>query len=219
MICSYRNMIPTALFLGAIGLAACQPETTLTEVPTEFGEESEIDLGTGPARALRRMDIDQLDESIFVATGLHWEVGTTNQFTRFRSTLGVPNFATSTHEDLDVSPLFLKFVDDAARSVCTRLLDQETAMGATSHVFLVHADAASRLPADQARIDQNLAMLLTRFHGRIVEPGSDELTPWRSLWSSSLALTRDAMTGAEDGETAWRTVCVALIDHPDFYTY
>jgi hypothetical protein len=219
MITSYRNMHAVAALTFIASITACQPQPSLTEVPTEFGGENPIDLGTGPARALRRMDVDQLDESIFVATGLHWEIGTTNQFTRFRSTLGVPNFATSTHEDLDVSPLFLKFVDDAARSVCTRLLDQETAMGATTHVFLVHADTASRLPADQAEIDQNLAMLLTRFHGRVIEPGSDELTPWRSLWSSSLALTRDAMTGAEDGETAWRTVCVALIDHPDFYTY
>ena len=216
---SYLNMSVLTALVGLAGITACQPQPTLTDLPSEFGEPSEVDLGTGPARALRRMDIDQLDESIFVATGLRWEVGTTNQFTRFRSTLGVPNFSTSTHEDLDVSPLFLKFVDDAARSVCTRLLDQETAMGATGRVFLVHADAASRLPADQAAIDQNLRMLLARFHGRVIEPGSDELTPWRGLWSSSLALTRDATSGAEDGETAWRTVCVAVTAPPEIYTY
>lgn len=208
-----------ALLVTAATVAGCTPPPALDEVPTEFGEETPVDLGTGPARALRRMDIDQLDESIFVATGMHWEVERANQFRRYRSTLGVPNFTTSTQEDFDISPLFLKFVDDAARSVCTRLLDQETAASAMSPVFLVHADTASRLPADQAEIDQNLAMLLARFHGRVIEPGSDELTPWRGLWSSALALTRDAMTGAEDGEVAWRTVCVALIDHPDFYTY
>jgi len=218
---SNRNQPLRALaaLLATASLVGCAPPPALEEVPTEFGGETQVDLGTGPARALRRMDVDQLDESIFVATGLRWELSGTNQFVRFRSTLGVPNYTTSTQEDVDISPLFLKFVDDAARSVCTRLLDQETAMGAMSPVFLVHADAASRLPADQDEVNQNLAMLLARFHGRVIELGSDQLTPWRGLWSSSLALTRDAMTGAEDGETAWRTVCVALIDHPDFYTY
>ncbi len=208
------------LTLGLCAAAGCDDRrVALDELPSDFGDPDHVDLGTGPARSRHRMDIDQLDESLFVATGLRWEVSGTNQLTRFRSTLGVPNFATSTHEDLEVSPLFLKFVDDAARSVCTRLLDQETADGAMDRVFLVHADASDRLPADQAAIDQNLAMLLGRFHGRSVEPDSEELDPWRSLWSSSLALTRDGMTGEDDAEVAWRTVCVALIDHPDFYTY
>jgi hypothetical protein len=208
-----------ALVLAA-GLLGCEERrVTLDELPGDLGDPGHVDLGTGAARARHRMDVDQLDESLFVATGLRWEVSGTNQLTRFRSTLGVPNFSTSTHEDLEVSPLFLKFVDDAARSVCTRLLDQETADGATDRVFLVHADVEDRLPADEAAIDENLAMLLARFHGRVVEPGSEELDPWRSLWSSSLALTRDAMTGEDDAEVAWRTVCVALVDHPDFYTY
>jgi hypothetical protein len=202
-----------------VAMVGCDDRrVALEDLPADFGDPGHVDLGTGRARARHRMDVDQLDESLFVATGLRWEVSGTNQFRRFRSTLGVPNFSTTTQEDLEVSPLFLKFVDDAARSVCTRLLDRETAAGATDRVFLVHADTDDRLPADQAAIDANLSMLLARFHGRVVEPGSEELDPWRSLWSSSLALTRDAM-GNEDGEAAWRTVCVALIDHPDFYTY
>jgi len=208
------------LALGLFAPAGCDDRrVALDELPSDFGDPGHVDLGTGPARARHRMDVDQLDQSLFVATGLRWEVSGTNQLTRFRSTLGVPNYATSTHEDLEVSPLFLKFVDDAARSICTRLLDRETADGAMDRVFLVHTDVEDRLSADQAAIDQNLAMLLGRFHGRRVEPGSEELDPWRSLWSSSLALTRDGMTGEDDAEVAWRTVCVALIDHPDFYTY
>ncbi|MFO0708205.1 MAG: hypothetical protein U0353_00110 [Sandaracinus sp.] len=209
----------TLLILGA-ALGGCDDRrVTLDELPADYGDPTHVDLGTGPARARHRMDIDQLDASLFAATGLHWEVGSTNQLTRFRATLGVPNYATSTHEDLEPSPLFLKFVDDAARSVCTRLLDAESAEGSTDHVFLVHADLEDRLPADQEAIDQNLAMLLARYHSRVIEPGSEELDPWRSLWSSSLALTRDMTSGEDDAETAWRTVCVALIDHPDFYLY
>lgn len=214
-----KKQLTLVLVAALAGLGCDDRRVALDELPSDFGEPGHVDLGTGPARARHRMDVDQLDESLFVATGLRWEVSGTNQLTRFRSTLGVPNFATSTHEDLDVSPLFLKFVDDAARSICTRLLDAETAAGATDHVFLVHADVEARLPADQAAIDENLAMLLARFHGRVVEPGSEELDPWRSLWSSSLALTRDATSGEDDAEVAWRTVCVALIDHPDFHTY
>ncbi|MBN8613642.1 MAG: hypothetical protein J0L92_23805 [Deltaproteobacteria bacterium] len=210
----------TGLFVGTALLAtACDDRrVVLDDLPADYGDPTHVDLGTGPARARHRMDVDQLDASLFAATGMRWEVGTTNQLTRFRATLGVPNFATSTHEDLEPSPLFLKFVDDAARSVCTRLLDAETAATRTSSVFLVHADIDDRLPADQDAIDDNLAMLLARFHSRVIEPGSEELDPWRSLWSASLALTANEM-GETDGETAWRTVCVALIDHPDFYLY
>lgn len=190
----------------------------LEEVPSDFDDPTHVDLGTGRARARHRMDIDQLDAALFAATGLRWEVGTTNQLTRFRATLGVPNYTTTTHEDLEPSPLFLKFVDDAARSVCTRLLDSETASTASDPIFLVHAELDDRLPADREAIDENLAMLLARFHSRSVEPGSEELDPWRSLWSASLALTRTE-SGEDDAKAAWRTVCVALIDHPDFYLY
>lgn len=210
---------PLALALTSLFAACDDRSVVLDEVPSDFGDPTQVDLGTGPARTRRRMDVDQLDAALFAATGLHWVVSGTNQLTRFRATLGVPNYATSTHEDLDVSPLFLKFVDDAGRAVCTQLLDAESADGSTDHIFLVHADLEDRLPADQAAIDENLAMLLGRFHSRVVEPGSEELAPWRSLWSASLALTRDATTGEDDAEAAWRTVCVALIDHPDFYLY
>ncbi len=206
------------LAVGCLAAGCDDRRVVLDEVPADYGDPTHVDLGTGPARARHRMDVDQLDASLFAATGMHWEVGGTNQLTRFRATLGVPNYATSTHEDLEPSPLFLKFVDDAARSVCTRLLDAESTEGSTDHVFLVHTDLDDRLPADQDAIDQNLAMLLARYHSRVVEPGSEELDPWRSLWSSSLALTANEM-GETDAETAWRTVCVALVDHPDFYLY
>lgn len=215
---SHRTKLFVTVATISLAAACDDRRVVLDDLPSDYGDPTHVDLGTGPARARHRMDVDQLDASLFAATGMRWEVGTTNQLTRFRATLGVPNFATSTHEDLEPSPLFLKFVDDAARSVCTRLLDAETASMRTSSVFLVHADIDDRLPADQDAIDDNLAMLLARFHSRVVEPGSEELDPWRSLWSASLALTADDM-GATDGETAWRTVCVALIDHPDFYLY
>ena len=51
-----------------------------------------------------------------------------------------------------------------------------------------------------------------RFHGRMVAPGDPELAPWLTLMSQA----RDA-TG--DPASSWRALCVALIVHPDFYSY
>ena len=204
--------------LGAVtlGASACESPLVETEVPARIGDGLPVDLGTGPDRPLRRLDIDQLDASMRRATGgIGWDDGSGNpQLTRFRTTLGVPDYVTSTTEDLEVSALFLKFLDDAARSTCDRLIErEEDAATPAERTFLVHAELASTLPDDAEAIDQNLAYLLLRFHGRRVDVDSEELTPWRQLFRDARAMSVD------EPKTAWRTVCVALFDHPDFYLY
>lgn len=200
--------------LLALALAACDDRVPTRTTTVDPGAPRAVDLGTGPYRPRRRMDVDQLDASIRRATGgVGWDDSSgRNQFVRYSETLGVPDWLTSTTEDLDSSALFVKFLDDAARSVCTRLVHTEATSTATEHAFLVHADADAMLPADADAIDENLAYLLLRFHGRRVEMGSPELQPWHELFA-------DARAAATSGEIAWTTVCVALIDHPDFYTY
>lgn len=201
--------------LALAALLGCESEVVETTVPGTVGPSTPIDLGTGPERPRRRMDVEQLDAAMRRATGgIGWDDGSGNpQFVRFRSTLGVPDYVASTGEDLEVSALFLKFLDDAARSTCDRLIEREEDAMPAERVFLVHADLASALPADADAIDENLAHLLLRFHGRRVAPGSRELAPWHQLFADARAMSED------EPKTAWRTVCVALFDHPDFYLY
>ena len=130
-------------------------------------------------------------------------------FVDLASTLGKPDFVTTTYEVLEVTPTFQKFMSDAARSVCDRRLAADLAAPPEARILLRHFDVAD---IDPAHVDENLVALLRHFHSRALEPGSPALEPWRWLFRSGLHLTRDP---AE----AWRTVCVGLLTHPDFFTY
>lgn len=171
-------------------------------------------------RARHRMDIDQLNASIRRATGgIGWaEVAAdgseTDLFEDLALTLGRPDFIDSTQEDLAPSLLFEKFLGDAARSVCRRLVERELSQPPGERVLMVHAPPELDPLADPDATQRNLSMLLLRFHGRAIEPSSDALNPWTWLIQSTVHVSEGAAPA-----DAWEAVCVALITHPDFYTY
>ena len=170
-----------------------------------------------PLRGRHRMDIDQLSQSIRVVTG---GIGWTEQqggvevdlFQQLSRTLGKPDYLELTTEDLTPSLLFQKFLDYAARSVCDRLVERELSSAPEARVLMVHAGPTDRLDDAAARIEENLVMLLLRYHGRPVQAGSEELNPWMWLFESTLHTSDDPVA-------AWRAVCVGLMTHPDFYSY
>ncbi len=182
--------------------------------------------GTGPiapesvdaTRARRRLDIDQLDASIRQVTGgIGWTEMRNGQevnlFEDLSDTLGKPDYVDSTQEDLSPNLIFMKFLNDAARQVCDKLTEYEAerfaSLGPESrHLFIV----ASPSSEDDAEIDANLQELLLRFHGTFAGPESPEMRQWRWLYDSSMHVAREP-------KVAWRTVCVGLMTHPDFYSY
>lgn len=173
--------------------------------------------GDARVRARKRLDIDQLDASIRRVTGgIGWteQRGSTevNLFEELGESLGKPDFVDSTREDLDPSLIFQKFLADASRSVCTKLVEAERAGRETPHL-LIHATLADTPDSAPEKIDANLSALVLRYHGRYLEPDSDRLNAWRFLFRSSWH------TGERDTAAAWRAVCVGLMTHPDFYTY
>ena len=208
---------------------SCTGSVAVEHENHEFEDGVDIDLGTDPWRARRRMDLDQLDASIRRATGgIGWDrYGGTprtlreNYFERYEDTLGVPDYINSSAEDLSASLLFAKFLDDAGRAVCRRAVNRETERGGEEQDgaaigLFAPVDVEDPEPA-AADVSETLANLLLRFHGRSLEPDDPQLTPWREFYGS-VAATANA---AEDPEPqrAWEAVCVALVTHPDFYTY
>jgi hypothetical protein len=214
-------MTGSTLRLGLVSLAAALalPGCT-TAVPLDFDEGAfepgrQADLGDDPVRELRRMDLDQLDASLTQAAGgLRWMVGRTPGFVRFEDTLGVPDYINSSAEDLTVSLLFTKFLDDAARSVCNRLVNgrDEDEVTARAEVFDVVDPSTDEELLDLGR-DAQLRSLLLRFHGRRLQ-NDEELQPWQDLFETARALG-DRSSSAR----GWQAVCVTLVNHPDFYTY
>lgn len=169
-------------------------------------------------RSRRRMDVDQLNASMRqVTNGIGWtETRSSTEvdlFVDLARTLGKPDFVDITAEDLEPTAIFMKFLDDAARSVCAKVITKETAPDAEGNVFFVHASPTSTMARNPAEVEQNLSYLLLRFHGRHVAPGSTELENWRWL------MTSVQFVNPQQPVEAWRAVCVALFTHPDFYSY
>lgn len=215
-------MIRYAL-VGALGVA-------LLGCDSNVGGGETVDLGDADTtqepiivkRERRRMDIDQLDAALqSVSGGIYWvkpgDTTKTNQLTALSTTLGKPDYIEITLEDTAATSIFLKFLDDAARAVCTDLVAADAERD--ERVF-VNPASFSDDPAASS-IDATLTRALLRFHGRKVVDAS-ELSSWRTLFTD--VVTLDA-TANPDGNTeshakaAWTTVCVGLVSSPDFYTY
>lgn len=170
-----------------------------------------------PGRDYRRMDVDQLRAAIAQATGGRtWTETrggrTYDRLQELESTLGKPDYIQSTIEDLSPALLFQKFLGDAAANVCDDLIREEGRAAMDERVFLVGVEATTSWEEDPIAVEANLRRQLLRFHGHDVEPEDDALDRW--VW---LHRTTEQVTG--DPVRAWRTVCIGLITHPDFYTY
>lgn len=214
------------LALATLALVSCQGGSIAVEHEDHgFVDGEDVDLGADPWRTRRRMDIDQLDASIRAATGgIGWEdwrgsppTLRARYFDTYADTLGVPDYVNGTSEDLTTSLLFVKFLDDAARSVCRRAVNREAGAGAPQdgEAIGLFAPVDVLEPAPEALdVRTTLSRLLLRFHGRSLAPSAPELEPWVELYA-----TLAAAAPAEEAPRAWEAVCVTLITHPDFYTY
>ena len=160
------------------------------------------------------MNIPQLDLAIRDVTGgIVWNDPSNygNMWTALSPTLGVPDFYQRVTEDLTPNLVFQKFLNDAAQSACSTLIWEEQQVPADQRVFLVAIDPSEDPNAVPQKTDANLQMLLLRFHQKDVAVTDPAMVPWRWLVTSVASQTNTM--------DAWRAVCVALILHPDFYSY
>lgn len=205
-----------AILILPFALFGCGGDDDGTQLPLDETAETDLtpDGASGQGiRSRRRMDIDQLSRAITRATGgIGWTAWDgTDRFQLLARTLGKPNYTDLTAEDLTPSLLFEKFLDDAARSVCDGLVAREWAGGAES-VLLAHVTVTDTVETAPAAIRENLAALILRFHGRRHDTQAAAIDPWVDLHRDSTLASGDPLGG-------WRAVCVALIVHPDFYSY
>lgn len=190
-----------------------------------LGDGVSVDLtpaAPAPTRARRRMNVDQLDAAIRrVSGGIGWTTGAgwqgktvgSNNFEQLAATLGKPNYTDLTTEDLDAGALFQKFLGDAASSVCGKLSARElTVPTSADRVLMRFVEPTDTATSNKAGIDANLAYLMLRYHGRKVAADSPELEGWRFLFESATKVSKSPVT-------AWRAVCVGLMQHPRFFTY
>lgn len=152
-----------------------------------------------------------------------WRIGSTTQgLDVYGDTLGEADYVTTTEDNLEASPLYLKFIDDAARDVCNRALNADYLRpNATDRAILRFVDKTQTVANATGQVDDNLRYLKLRFHGIKVEPSDEaQLKGLRTLFSS---VTTSAANGAaidsNDIKEGWRAVCVALVMAPEFHIY
>ena len=226
-----KTLLQVTLSLSFV-LAGCQGGSVpVGHEDHRFEDGVDVDLGTDPWRERRRMDIDQVDQSIReISGGIGWERYSTRStgeyyvseryFDTFNDTLGVPDYINSSAEDLTVTLLFEKFLDDAARDVCRRMTNREAGEGRPydgepSGIFdPVDVSSTENTPT---QISTTLANLLLRFHGRHLAPDDPRLDPLRDLYGRLESAVAEAETPVT--RRAWEAVCITLMTHPDFYTY
>ena len=61
-------------------------------------------------------------------------------------------------------------------------------------------------------VETTLVRLLRRYHGREVASGAPELERFERLFANATRIGGRPQHG-------WRAVCIALVTHPDFYSY
>ncbi len=182
----------------------------------------------------RRLNVMQLQASLpIVLGGNTWQINSANGFVARSSTLGVANYISVTQDAMEPSPLYLKFMADAARDGCNRALNADLAIptdGGTNDAGVAagqetlyrFADANDTVASQPAHIDANLRYLKLRFHGVKVAPTDDTpIAQYRALFV-------DAYNAAKgDGgvvdkvavKEGWRAVCVALLTAPEYHLY
>ena len=201
-------------------LVACSggSDGKLPPVSVEPTDEVPVTPARPASREWRRMDIDQLKASIArVSGGIRWiENDATGQpfdvLDSLAGSLGKPDFLNSNTEDLEPGLLFQKFLDDAASAVCTSWVAREQQQARSQRLLVSQAEFSDTPTSAPAAIEANMRALLLRFHGMSVGPGDATLTPW-------LGLFQKVWQGQGSTSAAWRTVCIALFIHPDFYTF
>ena len=209
------------------------PTPTATTTPVAQGDEQTVGIREPldseiriVPRPRRRLNVDQLRAAMEqVSGGIEWSERRggqdVNLFEQLSDTLGKPNYVTTTDEDLDPTVLFQKFLGDAARNVCTKMLQADLAALETvesgensewSPRLMIHAGVDDTHDTAPDHISANIQFLVQRFHGRRLADDAPGLAHWHWLFRTSVFVT-DSPT------QAWLGVCVGLFTHPDFYMY
>jgi len=195
-------------------LLACQSpeEPVLIEPSMETlpGVE-ETELGDGvieqnqstPTRQLKRMTIAQIRDSMEqISDGERWGTATRSDWDKFSETLGVADYQLRVESDLSPSPMFQKFLDDAATYTCMEWLRQET-----TTFFSIDASSVER-----SDIRSNIVELRWKIQGKFKDDTAPIIDDYEALFNKVYQ-----RTSSIDG--SWQSVCVAMFTHPDFFMY
>ena len=196
--------------LGLLALAGCTqkpvettppppPPKVLTDPAPQMpdGHPATADLAIS-SRGPRRVSVDQIERSLDQIAEL--PPGTVKLPADLAVTLGRPDYKRLTEEQLQPSPLFMKFMLDFSAIYCSNLAQYEPSRPADQKFF-------TRFPT----IDENLRYLLLRFTG--IE-GTDA-----DAYATRLKAAYDAGSQSAAPLSGYQAVCISLFTSPEFLLY
>lgn len=170
----------------------------------------------------QRLSVNQLAQSMpVVLGGKSWTVGVKSGFTVRAATLGQPDYLGVVEENLEASPVYQKFMVDAAISGCTSAADGDAALAANQRVLMRLVGLTDTVASNESGVNQNLRYLKLRFHGVKVAPNDTaSLDALRIVFSSAVSGAAGTATPtAAHVKEGWRAVCVAMLTAPEYHLY
>ena len=185
-----------------------------------------LDSSQLPIRSAKtqRLSVAQLRGTLPTAMGkdadgndIVWMLYSYPGLEKLADVLGEADYANRTSDNLEISPLYLKFMDAAARDVCNKAIDADLLKtDPKTRVILRYVDKADTVESNAAAIDKNLRYLKLRMHGvKIADDDPTPLVPLRKLFADATAATVSTDAPVE----GWRVVCVGLLTAPEFHLY
>jgi len=178
---------------------------------------------TVATRWARRLPIDRLQASIPKVAGndidgnpIFWRVNNQDALSddMFGTVLGRPDYVVATTENPAPSSLYLKFIRDMARGVCTQIVDNDL-LRDEDHTLWRFAPIDGS--ADETQISDNLRYLAHRWLGLRLEADNRLITDLRAVFDAGTqSLNVDPKTTKAQAE-GWRGVCLALFESPAFH--
>ena len=179
-------------------------EDPFVDVVLDLAEPESVTTESVPFRDRRRMNLFQLDRALEDVTGHDypkcWEA---------TGSLGQPDYQEIIKEVREPELFFQKFLQDAAHRNCEHVLNDDEDSAPEDRIFLRYIEVGDTTASS---VRENLVYLLLRFHGHRYSTEHPHVEPWFSLFDAIQQST-------EDSQTTWKAICVALIRHPDFYSY
>jgi hypothetical protein len=178
--------------------------------------------------ATKRLSVEQLRRTLPALLGndvdgnpITWQDGKDPGLDANAAALGEADYIFITADDTSPGPLYVKFMDDAARSVCDQALAADQARpSAEARVLLRHVGFTDTASSKPAEVDDNLHYLRLRFHGTW-KPGDDAtIAALRTLFADSVSALAGTSTPTQAQVVAgWRAVCVSLLTAPELHLY
>ena len=234
-----RPTIICALAGALVALAACAEKTSApaTSEPAppntqdasrESGDDvAAIDSDTEliATRWARRIQIDRLQATLPRVAGndhngvpIVWTVNGKDALGDdvFGEVLGRPDYVVRTEENPASSSLYLKFMRDMARDVCTQMVSADMKRNeAAEHTLWRFAPVDGT--ATEEQVTENLQYLLLRFLGMKVDASHELLVDFRAVFEAGVKSTGFEPTSTTAQAEGWRGVCIGLFESPLFH--